>query len=142
MTPLFVQALKMFTAVLSHFDEFAEDQYDFHSYCMRKATLRAYVDMLRMQDSLLSHPVFGEAAAGAIDAYLQLHTEDRAGKIKRQVEKSLQGLSDVERTKAIEKRERDLEKARKAKAAKLEKERMVHNSRKNAGKFDEVRNYR
>ncbi len=27
-----------------------EDQFDFHSYCVRKMTLRSYVEMLRMED--------------------------------------------------------------------------------------------
>ena len=37
------QALKMFKEVEKHFADFDEDQFDFHSYCIRKMTLRAYV---------------------------------------------------------------------------------------------------
>jgi len=40
-------ALKKFTAIEKHFQEFIEDQFDFHTYCIRKMTLRAYVDILR-----------------------------------------------------------------------------------------------
>lgn len=40
---------------------------------MRKGTLRAYVAMLSMEDSLLGHEFYGRAAAGAVDAYLRLH---------------------------------------------------------------------
>lgn len=40
-------ALKKFAAVEKHFSDFVEDQFDFHSYCIRKMTLRAYVDILR-----------------------------------------------------------------------------------------------
>lgn len=40
-------ALKKFAAVEKHFADFAEDQFDFHTYCIRKTTLRAYVDILR-----------------------------------------------------------------------------------------------
>lgn len=43
-----------------------EDQFDFHSYCLRKMTLRSYVAMLKFQDQLHSHPYFHKAAAGAI----------------------------------------------------------------------------
>ncbi len=38
-----LQALKMFKEVEKHFADFDEDQFDFHSYCIRKMTLRAYV---------------------------------------------------------------------------------------------------
>jgi N-alpha-acetyltransferase 15/16, NatA auxiliary subunit len=40
-------ALKKFAAVEKHFADFAEDQFDFHTYCVRKMTLRAYVEVLR-----------------------------------------------------------------------------------------------
>lgn len=62
----------MFASIESHFADFSEDQYDFHSYCIRKMTLRAYVDMLRMEDTLYSAEHYVEAAYSAIDAYLQL----------------------------------------------------------------------
>lgn len=62
----------------AHFADFVEDQFDFHGYCLRKQTMRAYVDMLRMEDGLYAHPVYGKAAAGAVQAYLQL--ADGAGR--------------------------------------------------------------
>ena len=40
---MLIQALKMFKEVEKHFADFDEDQFDFHSYCIRKMTLRAYV---------------------------------------------------------------------------------------------------
>ncbi|RLN73598.1 hypothetical protein BBJ28_00026180, partial [Nothophytophthora sp. Chile5] len=40
-------ALKRFFAVEKHFNDFIEDQFDFHTYCIRKMTLRAYLQMLR-----------------------------------------------------------------------------------------------
>ena len=46
------QALKILLASVKHFDDFVEDQFDFHAYCVRKMTLRAYVAMLRMEDSI------------------------------------------------------------------------------------------
>ena len=45
----------MLLAVVRHFGDFQEDQFDFHSYCVRKMTLRAYVAMLRMEDTLHSN---------------------------------------------------------------------------------------
>lgn len=52
-----MQALKKLLAVVKHFEDFQEDQFDFHSYCVRKMTLRSYVEMLRMEDNL-HHNVF------------------------------------------------------------------------------------
>lgn len=53
--------------------EIIEDQFDFHTYCMRKMTLRAYVGLLRLEDVLRSHPFFFSAARCAIQVYLHLH---------------------------------------------------------------------
>ena len=41
--------------MLRHFDDFLDDQFDFHSYCVRKMTLRAYVNMIRMEDHILDN---------------------------------------------------------------------------------------
>jgi len=49
---VFAQALKILLAVVKHFDDFVEDQFDFHAYCVRKMTLRAYVQMLRMENTI------------------------------------------------------------------------------------------
>ncbi|KAG1367624.1 N-terminal acetyltransferase A complex auxiliary subunit NAA15 [Cocos nucifera] len=66
-------ALKKFLAVEKHYADMTEDQFDFHSYCLRKMTLRAYVSMLKFQDKLHSHEYFHKAAAGAIRCYMKLH---------------------------------------------------------------------
>uniref|UniRef100_A0A6N2MUE8 Uncharacterized protein n=2 Tax=Salix viminalis TaxID=40686 RepID=A0A6N2MUE8_SALVM len=66
------QALKKFLEVEKHYADITEDQFDFHSYCLRKMTLRAYVAMLKFQDRLHAHAYFHEAAAGAIRCYIKL----------------------------------------------------------------------
>lgn len=60
------RALKKFLAVEKHYADITEDQFDFHSYCLRKMTLRTYVEMLKFQDRLHSHAYFHKAAAGTI----------------------------------------------------------------------------
>uniref|UniRef100_A0A1D1XV89 N-alpha-acetyltransferase 16, NatA auxiliary subunit n=1 Tax=Anthurium amnicola TaxID=1678845 RepID=A0A1D1XV89_9ARAE len=67
------RALKKFLAVEKHYADMTEDQFDFHSYCLRKMTLRAYVGMLKFQDQLHSHAYFHKAAAGAIRCYIKLY---------------------------------------------------------------------
>ncbi|KAJ8452025.1 hypothetical protein Cgig2_016606 [Carnegiea gigantea] len=66
------RALKRFLAVEKHYADITEDQFDFHSYCLRKMTLRTYVEMLRFQDRLHSHSYFHKAACGAIRCYIKL----------------------------------------------------------------------
>ncbi|KAK4375423.1 hypothetical protein RND71_006100 [Anisodus tanguticus] len=67
------RALKKFLAVEKHYADITEDQFDFHSYCLRKMTLRTYVEMLKFQDRLHSHAYFRKAASGANRCYLSLY---------------------------------------------------------------------
>ncbi|XP_012285201.1 N-alpha-acetyltransferase 15, NatA auxiliary subunit [Orussus abietinus] len=67
------EALKKCHEVDRHFSEIMEDQFDFHTYCMRKMTLRSYVGLLRLEDVLRSHPFYFKAAKCAIEVYLRLH---------------------------------------------------------------------
>lgn len=66
------KALKKFNETFKHFNDIAEDQFDFHNYCLRKTTLKAYVAMLRMQERLYSHKFYRRASRDAIRIYLQL----------------------------------------------------------------------
>ncbi|GAA6030814.1 hypothetical protein JCM8097_008889 [Rhodosporidiobolus ruineniae] len=67
------RALKRYHQIFDIFQEIEEDQYDFHAYCMRKSTLKAYIELLRFEDHLRDHPRFCAAAKGAIEIYLALH---------------------------------------------------------------------
>lgn len=66
-------SLKKCHEVDRHFSEIIEDQFDFHTYCMRKMTLRSYVGLLRLEDVLRGHPFYFKAARCAIEVYLHLH---------------------------------------------------------------------
>merc|ERR1719440_423333 len=65
-------ALKKFHETFQHFHDIQEDQFDFHSYCFRKTTLRTYVRFLRMQDELYSHKFYRRAAKAAMQIYQHL----------------------------------------------------------------------
>lgn len=60
-------ALKKCHEIDRHFAEIIEDQFDFHTYCMRKMTLRAYVGLLRLEDVLRKHPFYFKTAKCAIE---------------------------------------------------------------------------
>ncbi|KAI8344094.1 NMDA receptor-regulated protein 1-domain-containing protein [Chlamydoabsidia padenii] len=66
------KALKRFQAVVKFYDDYFEDQFDFHAYCLGKSTLRAYVDMLRSEDRMRGHPYYAKAVKGAIAVYMTL----------------------------------------------------------------------
>lgn len=68
-------SLKKCHEVDRHFSEIIEDQFDFHTYCMRKMTLRSYVGLLRLEDVLRGHPFYFKAAKCAIEVYLHLFDE-------------------------------------------------------------------
>ncbi|KAI1725387.1 NMDA receptor-regulated protein 1 domain-containing protein [Ditylenchus destructor] len=65
-------ALKKCHQVERHFTSFYEDQYDFHSYCIRKMTLCSYVKVLRFEDELKSHRYYVEAAKLAASIYIRM----------------------------------------------------------------------
>ncbi|XP_005102206.1 N-alpha-acetyltransferase 15, NatA auxiliary subunit [Aplysia californica] len=66
------EALKKCHEIDRHFTEIIEDQFDFHTYCMRKMTLRSYVGLLRLEDALRSHPFYSRVAFLAVEIYLHL----------------------------------------------------------------------
>eukprot|EP00934_Nitzschia_sp_Nitz4_P003979 Nitzschia sp. Nitz4//scaffold19_size178191//168714//171518//NITZ4_002014-RA/size178191-augustus-gene-0.86-mRNA-1//1//CDS//3329540792//3969//frame0 len=69
----FGKSLKKYTAVVKHFDDFQEDQFDFHAYCVRKVTLRAYTEVLKYEDEVRGESYYFRAAEGIIKIYLHLH---------------------------------------------------------------------
>lgn len=72
---LYGEALRKCHEVDRHFTEIIEDQFDFHTYCMRKMTLRSYVELLRLEDVLRSNRFYWDAAYTAINIYLRLYDQ-------------------------------------------------------------------
>jgi len=110
-------ALKRFKAVYDIFEVWIEDQFDFHTFSLRKGIIRAYVDMIRWADTLREHPFYTRAALSAIQIYLLLadRPELAAGG------SGADGESAADKKKAAKKAKKEAEKAeaeRKAAAAK------------------------
>nr|CCA19584.1 Nterminal acetyltransferase A complex subunit nat1like protein putative [Albugo laibachii Nc14] len=110
----FGMALKQFYAIDKHFQDFEDDQFDFHTYCVRKMTLRAYVQVLSFCDSIYKHPIYVKAAVGIITTYLALYEERLASDTCN----GFGSLSITEKKKA----KRAQAKARKAEFKKKEEE--------------------
>ncbi|KAG7359972.1 NMDA receptor-regulated protein 1 [Nitzschia inconspicua] len=92
------RALKKYSAVIKHFDDFHEDQFDFHAYCIRKVTLRAYTDVLKFEDNVWGEEYYFRAAKGTIQIYLHLH--DNPSDSKKDTEPDYSKMSAAERKKA------------------------------------------
>lgn len=104
-------ALKKFMAVERHFTDMIEDQFDFHTYCLRKVTLRSYVMMLRMEDSLRSHAYFRRAATGVTRCLLRLFDMPAGERLATTSgdSSSIAGfadMTDAERKKALSKKKK------------------------------------
>jgi peptide alpha-N-acetyltransferase len=101
-------ALKRFKAVYDIFEVWTEDQFDFHTFSLRKGVIRAYVDMIRWEDDLREHPFYTRAALSAIHIYLKLHDQPslaKGGSLNGE------GASAADRKKAAKKAKKDAEKA-------------------------------
>lgn len=88
-------ALKRFQAVLNVFKVYVNDQFDYHSYCMRKGTPRDYIDMIRWEDKIHSTPIYVRAVRGLSGLLWEIREErlltkedsDSKDKKKRNVKK-------------------------------------------------------
>lgn len=65
-------ALKRFHSIYGFFDVWVEDQFDFHSFSLRKGQIRAYVDMIRWEDNVREHPFYTRAALAAVNLYISM----------------------------------------------------------------------
>ena len=103
------------------FEDWTEDQFDFHSFSLRKGQIRAYIDMIRWENTLRSHPFFARAALGAVKAYLLL--VDKPHLAHGSLANGAAGtvdfdkLSSADRKKALKKARREAQKQQEKEAA-------------------------
>ncbi len=139
----YAMALKRLTQLEKVFQEFWDDQLDFHSYCMRKMTLRSYVNMVRFEDKLRSHPVYLRAASAAIGIYTKLHDAPSTPAFievekKEEEDPSLAGLSEGEKKKALKKaRQAEAKRLAKAEAEAAEKKKKADEAAANGETIDD-----
>lgn len=85
-------------AVIKHYEDFHEDQFDFHMYCIRKVTLRSYCKLLRFEDELWGLPHYGRAAEEVIRLHLRLLDGPAGG--EEDAEPDYSKMTPAERKKA------------------------------------------
>ncbi|KOS22244.1 N-alpha-acetyltransferase 15 [Escovopsis weberi] len=117
-------ALKRFHAIDNIFETWQEDQFDFHSFSLRKGQIRAYVDMVRWEDHIRDHPFYTRAALNAIKIYLKMadkpatngvngaeEDEEEAAARKKAAKKARKELQRLEREAAEKQAKQDPNKA-------------------------------
>jgi len=65
-----VKAAIEFEWVQKNLEEIYEGQYDYHSYCVRRVTLRAYFKFLEFESGLYQAKAFARAVCGMLKCYL------------------------------------------------------------------------
>jgi len=90
--------LLFLVAVVKHYEDYHDDQFDFHNYCIRKVTLRSYCKLLKFEDELWGLPHYCRAAEGIISIHLQL--VDNAANSKQNDELDYSDMTPAERKKA------------------------------------------
>ncbi|KAF9116161.1 N-alpha-acetyltransferase 16, NatA auxiliary subunit [Mortierella sp. AM989] len=124
------RALKRFHQVEKHFNDFTEDQFDFHMYCLRKITLRAYVSLLKLEDQLRSHPYYVRAVKNAVECYVTLFDKPDGDDSE-----AMEGMTEAEKKKFRNKQRKAELKAQKE--ADEIKAQLAQEMAKKGGKVDE-----
>ncbi|OTA99846.1 hypothetical protein M426DRAFT_324834 [Hypoxylon sp. CI-4A] len=114
-------ALKRFYAVYNIFDVWQEDQFDFHSFSLRKGQIRAYVDMIRWEDHIREHPFYTRAALGAIAIYVSMY-DSRQALNGLDGSAGTNGEDAAERKKAAKKAKKEAQKAEREAAERAAKQ--------------------
>lgn len=123
------KSLKKFMAVEKHFEDFHEDQFDFHSYCIRKVTLRAYLSVLRWEDTIWGHDYYVTAAEGIIRIYKHLFDNPEILEKAKDVTPDYSSMTAAQRKKAkAQARKKKKAAEKKAEAQRLEDEKKGNSS--------------
>ncbi|PPQ74842.1 hypothetical protein CVT26_005222 [Gymnopilus dilepis] len=68
-------ALKRYMSVKKVFDEWEDDQFDFHGYNLRKFTISIYLRLLAWEDTLRAHPAYVKAAIEASKIFVKVNDD-------------------------------------------------------------------
>lgn len=115
-------ALKRFHAIYNIFDIWQEDQFDFHTFSLRKGQIRAYVDMIRWEDKVRDHPLYSRPALAAIKVYLDMYDASQSTNGVNGTSGDANGADAQEAKKAAKKAKKEAQKAEKEAAEKAAKQ--------------------
>ncbi|KAF8970163.1 NMDA receptor-regulated protein 1-domain-containing protein [Flammula alnicola] len=118
-------ALKRYMAVKKVFDDYEDDQFDFHGYNLRKFTINIYIKLLKWEDQLRSHPAYIKAAIEATKIFVSVSDDptivtalsstsqltDAEKKAKKKAKKAAQKVQEDKKTAQATNDNKDLEAA-------------------------------
>ena len=132
-------ALKRFTAIYNIFDVWQEDQFDFHTFSLRKGQMRAYVDMVRWEDHLRDHPFFTRAAISAIKVYLSIYDKPghTNGSLVNGLDRSFKQIDLSKQKKAAKKARKDQQKQEQVEADKKDAKKATVSSTESEAKKED-----
>lgn len=90
----FGPGLRQLKFIEKHFQDLQEDQFDFHTYCLRKYELRAYVNMIRHEDDIHNNKWFFKAVCSVIKG-LQAY-EDYLPELQKKEEEEKKALEEMD----------------------------------------------
>lgn len=114
------EALRKAHHVEFHFNTWIDDQFDFHTYCLRKMTLCSYIRLLRMEDRLRHADYYYQGAKLAIKIYLRMI--DRPDDMNEHAAMIKEGMTDNEIKKMKKKLKKQKEQQEEEDKKKKEKE--------------------
>jgi len=113
---------RVVASVVQHFEDFHEDQFDFHSYCVRKVTLRAYMDVLRYEDHVWGEEYYRHAAENTIRIYLHLYDNPSITAGEQEPDYSKMTAAQKKKAKAIARKKKKAAEKNATDAAEKQKE--------------------
>ncbi|EIW77090.1 N-terminal acetyltransferase A, auxiliary subunit [Coniophora puteana RWD-64-598 SS2] len=94
------QALKKYYAVSNVFDQVENDQYDFHPYSLRRTLLNVYVNTLKWEDSVRSHPAYRHAAVSAARIWVSVYDDPKLAEGPAASDSATSGSDSVKKAKS------------------------------------------
>lgn len=71
----FEAAIESFEKIVKFYEDFVNDEFDFHGYVMRKNTFGDYIDTVLHHDELASNQIFIDALINLVDCSAFLHSK-------------------------------------------------------------------
>ncbi|KAI0988590.1 hypothetical protein GJ496_006199 [Pomphorhynchus laevis] len=67
------ESLRKCYDIIKHYNKYIENEYDFHTYCLRRVTICSYVDTLKFDDHIYENRLYIDAALLASKIYIRLY---------------------------------------------------------------------
>eukprot|EP00919_Chromeraceae_sp_WS-2016_P041802 GHVR01099529.1.p1 GENE.GHVR01099529.1~~GHVR01099529.1.p1 ORF type:complete len:275 (-),score=25.64 GHVR01099529.1:669-1493(-) len=106
----FEAGLRHLNFISKQFTDMLSNEYDFHSYCLRKSTYREYVELINFNDNIYQDKIYMEAAANVIKYLFEyVHKLKADEEMKKNEEMKKSEDKEEEKTKKKKKKKQEVE---------------------------------